>query len=108
MCTKREYITISNCDFSFNFLALVLSEILRGSQIYTRGPYAPWTPPSGEFFFTKSEYLTMSNCVFNFNILALVVFELLGGSQIYVRGSVPLVRPLWETFLCPRRVPYYV
>jgi len=32
--------------FNFNVLALLLSEILGGSQIYTRGPYAPWTPPS--------------------------------------------------------------
>ena len=64
--------------FNFNFLALLLSEILGGSQIYIRRPYAPWTPSSGEIFFTYSEYFTISNCVFNFNILALVVFELLG------------------------------
>ena len=39
---------MSNGVFNFNFLALLLSEILGGFQIYTRGPYAPWTPPSGE------------------------------------------------------------
>jgi len=72
---------MSNGVFNFNFLALSLFEILGGSQIYTRGPYAPWTPLA-EKFFTQSEYFTISNCVFNFNILALVVFEVLGGSQI--------------------------
>jgi len=49
-----------NGVFNFNFLALVLTEILGGSQIYTRGPYAPWTPPSGEIFVpnaSTSQYL---------------------------------------------------
>ena len=95
---------MSNGVFNFNFLALLLSEILGESQIYTRGPTPPGRPLA-ENLVTQSEYVTMSNCVFNFNILALVVFELLGKSQIYVRGSVP---PVWETFLCPRRVLYYV
>ena len=63
---------MSSGVFNFNFLALVLSEVLRNSQIYTRAPYAPWTPRSGEFFCKQSEYFTISNCVFNFNILALV------------------------------------
>ena len=51
---------MSNGVFNFNFLALLLSEILGGSQIYTRGPYALWTPPSGEIFVPKastSQYL---------------------------------------------------
>ena len=34
----RQYFTMSNGVFNFNFLALLLSEILGGSQIYTRGP----------------------------------------------------------------------
>jgi len=80
-----------------------------GSQIYTRGPYAPWTPPNGEIFLPKantSQYLIL---FFNFNILALVVTEILGGSQIYVRGALcPPVRALAEIFLYPRRVRYYV
>ena len=45
---------MSNGIFNFNFLAIVLSEILGGSQIYTRGPYVPWTPPSGEIFLPKA------------------------------------------------------
>ena len=77
---------MSNGVFIFNFLAIVFYEILGGSQIYTVGPYAPWTPPSGEIFFSQSEYFTISNCVFNLNVLALLVSEILGGSKIYVRG----------------------
>jgi len=59
-CTRGEYFTMTNGVFNFNFLALVFSKILGGSQIYTRGPYAPWTPPSGEIFLPKastSQYL---------------------------------------------------
>ena len=41
---------MSNGVFSLNFLALLLSEILGGSQIYTRGPYAPVDAPSGEIY----------------------------------------------------------
>jgi len=51
---------MSNGVFNFNFLALLLTEILGGSQIYTRGHYAPWTPPSGEIFVpnaSTSQYL---------------------------------------------------
>jgi len=51
---------MSNGVFNFNFLALLLTDILGGSQIYTIGPYAPWTPPSGEIFLPKastSQYL---------------------------------------------------
>ena len=58
--TQNEYFGISNCIFNFNFLALLLPEILGGSHIYTRGPYAPWTPPSGDIFVPKastSQYL---------------------------------------------------
>jgi len=99
---------MSNGVFNFNFLALLLSEILGGSRIYSRGPYAPWTPPSGEIFFTQNEYFTISNCVFNFNILALVVFKLLWGPKFTLGGSVPPIRPLGENFLYPKRVLYYV
>jgi len=59
-CTRGEYVTMSNGVFNFNFLSLLLSEILGVSQIYTRGPYAPWKPPSGDIFVPKastSQYL---------------------------------------------------
>ena len=60
LCNRGEYFTMSNGVFNFDFLALVFSEIFGGSQIYTRGPYAPWTPPSGEIFVrnaSTSQYL---------------------------------------------------
>jgi len=99
---------MSNEVFNFNFLALLLSEILGGSQIYTRGPYAPGRPQWRNFC-TQSDYFTIYNCVFNFNILALVVSEILGGSQIYVGGPVPpCTAPSGKFFLYPRRVLYYV
>jgi len=86
---------MSNGFFNFNFLALLLFEILGVSQIYTRGFYAPWTPPSGKIFVPKastSQYLI----VFNFNILTLVVSEILGGPKFTLGGPVPLPRPLAE------------
>ena len=57
---------MSNGFFNFNFLALLLSEILGGSQIFTRGPnflallggpeftLGSPTPPSGEIFLPKA------------------------------------------------------
>jgi len=90
---------MSNGVFKFNFLALLLSEILGGSQIYTRGPYALWTPLAEKFLY-QSEYFTISNCVFNFKVLALVVSEILGGSQIYVRGPcAPCTPPSGNCFV---------
>jgi len=96
-----------NGVFNFNFLALVFSEILGESQIYTRGPTPPGRPYRRNFF-TESEYFTISNCVFNFNILALVVSEILGGPKFMLKGPVPPVRPLVEKILHPRQVLYYV
>ena len=87
--------------FNFNFLALLLSEILGGSQIYTRRPYVPWTPSSGEIFFTYSEYFTISNCVFNFNILALVVSEILGVLKFMLGGPEPPCTPPSGKFFAP-------
>jgi len=79
--------------FNFNFLSLLLSDILGGSQIYTRWPYAPWTPPIREIFFTQNEYFTISNCIFNFNILALIVSEILGDPKFTLGGPMPLCTP---------------
>jgi len=76
---------MSNGVFKFNFLALLLSEILGGPK-FTLGGHTPPGRPLAEKFLYQSEYFTISNCVFNFKILALVVSEMLGVSQIYVRG----------------------
>ena len=84
---------MSNAVFNFNFLALLLTEILVGPKFTLGGPM-PHGRPLAEKFFTQSEYFSISNCVCNFNILALVVSEILGGSQIYVRGPcAPLYAP---------------
>jgi len=83
---------MSNGVFNFNFLDLVFSEILGGSQIYTRGPYAPGRPLSQNFF-TQSAYFTIYNCVFNFNILALIVSEILGRPKFTLGGPVPPCTP---------------
>ena len=72
---------MSNGVFNFNFVALLLSEILGGSQIYTRGSYAPSTPPNGEIFVPKaitSQYL--------------IVF-ILGDPKFTLGGPVPLCTP---------------
>jgi len=79
---------MSNGFFNFKFLALVLSEILGGSQIYTRGP-TPLDAPCRDFFCIESVYFTISNCIFNFNYLALVFFEILGGPKFRLGGPVP-------------------
>ena len=62
---------MSNGVFNFNFLALLLSETLGVSQIYTSGP----TPPG--------------------RALALVASEILGGPKCTLRGAVtpPLYAP---------------
>ena len=53
-CTRGEHVTMSNGVFNVNFLALLLSEILGGGfQIYTIGPYAPWTPLAEKYFYPK-------------------------------------------------------
>ena len=55
--TQIEYFTMSDCIFNFNFLALVLYEILGWSQIYIRGRCAPWMTPSGKIFIPKTSTL---------------------------------------------------
>ena len=45
---------MSNGVFNFNFLALLLSEILGGPKFTLGGPVPPWTPPNGEIFVSKA------------------------------------------------------
>ena len=54
-----EYFTMSNGVVNFNFLALLLSEILGGPK-FTLGAVRPLDAPSGEIFVPKastSQYL---------------------------------------------------
>ena len=62
-----------------------------GSQIYTRGPYAPWTPLADNF-------LPISNCVFNFNILALIDLSFQGVPNLRQGALCPLYTPLGKKF----------
>ena len=64
-CTTGEYVTMSYGVFNFNFLALVVSEILGGSQIYVRGPCSPLYAPSGIFFVPEASTLL---CLMAFSI----------------------------------------
>jgi len=89
-----------NGVFNFNFLALLLSEILGGPKFTVGGPMPPGRPLA-EKFFTQSEYFTMSNCVFNFNIRTLVVSEILGGPKFSSGGPVPPVHSRAENFFIP-------
>jgi len=79
---KVEYFTISNCIFNFNFLALVLSEILGGPKFTLGCPVPPVRPLAETFFCAQGEYFTISNSIFNFSFLALAVSEILGGPKI--------------------------
>ena len=87
--TENEYFGISNCVFNFNFLPLVVYEILVGFQIDIREAYAPLTPP---------------NCIFNFSFLSLVLYETLGWSRIYIRGAAPPPQCKFGTTLISRKV----
>jgi len=99
---------MSNGVFYFNFLALSLSEILRGPQFTPWGPTPPGRPLA-EKFCTQSEYFTISNSVFNYNILALAVSEILGGLKFTLGGRVPpCTPPSGIFFLYQKRVRYYV
>ena len=108
VCTRGEYVTMSNGVLNLNFLVLLLSEILGVCQIYIRGPTPPGRSLAETFFCTQSEYFTISNCVFNVNILAPVVSEILDCPKFMLGGPVPPCTLLPELSLYPRRVRYYV
>ena len=89
---------MSNCVFNFNILALVVFELLGGSQIYVRGSVPP-VPPYGKHFCARGEYFTMSNGIFNLNFLALVFSEILGGPKFTLGALRPWTPPIGEIFL---------
>jgi len=68
-----------NDVFNFNFLALVLSEILGGSQIYIRGPCAPRRPPSGKIL-TCAQVLAYIYIIVNFQLRSSIHAGLTGRS----------------------------
>ena len=52
-CTPGEYVTMSNGVFNFNFLALLLSDILGGPKFTLGGPTPPGRPIAEKFFYPK-------------------------------------------------------
>jgi len=58
---------MSNGVFNFNFLALLLSEILGGSHIYIRRPCAPRRPPSVKML-KRAQVLAYIYIVVNFQL----------------------------------------
>ena len=52
-CTRGEYVAMSNGIFNFNFLALLLSEILGGPRFTLGGPTPPGLPLAEQFFYLK-------------------------------------------------------
>jgi len=85
---------MSNGVFNFNFLALLLSEILWGPKFTLGGPTPPGRPIAEKFLYPKRVlHNIQKNSVFNLNILALVVSEILGGPKFTLGGPVPPVCP---------------
>jgi len=58
---------MSNSVFNFNFLALLLSDILGGSQIYIRGLCAPRRPPSVKIL-KRAQVLAYIYIIVNFQL----------------------------------------
>ena len=58
---------MSNCVFNFNYLALVLSEILGGSEIYIRGPCTR-RGPLAEINLTHAQVLAYIYITVNFQL----------------------------------------
>ena len=106
--TQSEYFTISNCIYNFNILALVVTEILGGSQIYFRGPCAPPYATSGNFFVPQASTLL---CLMAFLISTFQLFyfpRYQGGPKFTLGGPMPPARPLADKFLYPKRVLYNI
>jgi len=52
-CTRGEYVAMSNGVFNFNFLALLLSDILGGPKFTLGGPTPPGRPLAEKFLYPK-------------------------------------------------------
>ena len=94
-----KYFIISNCDFNFNILALVLSDILGGPKFTLGGPVPPVHLPA---------YFTIFNDIFNFNFLALVVSEVLGDPKFTLGGPTPPQKPRSGKILTYAQVLAYI
>ena len=99
-CTQSEYFTISNCVFNFNIRALVVFEILGGSQNYIRRSCAPWTPTSGNNFVPKASNLLYVMAFLISTFYSFSKFRDFRGSQIYIKGPcAPWTPPSGKNFI---------
>jgi len=106
-CTQSECFTTSNCIFNFNFLAVVVADILGGPKFTLKGGPAL---PSGKIFVAKAGTLPYlgPNGVYKDNFLAVVVSEILGLPKFTLGGLAPPGRPLAEFVLYPKRVFHHI
>ena len=61
-CTRGEYVAMSNGVFNFNFLALLLSEILRGPEFTPGGPTPPGRPLAEKCLYPKRLFHNILLC----------------------------------------------
>ena len=87
---------MSNCVFNFNILALVVSKISGGSQMYVRGLCAPLNAPLAEIFCTRGKYFTMSAIWPTTSVLPAVVVLAHGQPPVWCWTSL-VRRRYWET-----------
>ena len=69
--------------FLISTFQLVVSEILRGAEIYVRGPVHLYTP-SGKFFVPEAS-TSLCRMAFLISTFQLLLSKILGGFQIYTR-----------------------
>ena len=105
--TQNEYVVISNSVFNFNFLALIVSEIL-GVPNSRSGCLRTLDALWRRNFRTISEYFTISNCVFNLSFLSLVVYEILGGPKFTLGGAAPPWMLPSGKNVYPKRVRWHI
>jgi len=79
---------------------------IRGSQIYIRGPYAPWTPPSGIIFVPEAS--TWPHLiVFLISLFNSSSFRDNRGSKLYIKGPcAPRMLPSGKTLTHPQLLAY--
>ena len=82
--------SMSNGVFNFNFLALLLSEILGGPKFTLGGP------TQRRNFCTQSEYFTISNCVSTFQLEQFPRFQ--GVPNLCQGALCPLYTPSGKIF----------
>ena len=105
--THSEYLTISNCVFNFNILALVVFE-LQGVPNLRQGAPCPLYVPQGKIFVPEASTL---QCLMAFSIstFQLLYFPRYQGSQIYTRGPyAPWTPPIGEIFLTKASTSQYL